>query len=202
MNRSHNSSSSPGGSGNWWSRMSRSEQVVAAVSPAIIAGIFTVIVAIINHEGPPPNKPSSNNSGVVAIDSPSDNKSAPSSLIFNKPSSWKAEGKVISVTLTGAVPRDKHLWIFVHHAGNYYVQGNPASAGPDLWSLPGVNLGSNQASDINSWYTVYAVLADSHANKQILAEYDNSHDVNYGVSKIPDGTGAKKVTYINLYRSH
>ena len=46
-----NSGSCPpsGNNGGWWSRMSRSEQTMAAIAGAIVAGIFAVIVALIGH---------------------------------------------------------------------------------------------------------------------------------------------------------
>src|SRR5580704_10149222 len=45
-----------GSSGGWWSRMSRSEQIMAAIAGAFVAGIFGVIVAVISHSpGPSPN---------------------------------------------------------------------------------------------------------------------------------------------------
>ena len=46
-----NSGSSPpsGNNGGWWSRMSRSEQTMAAIAGAVVAGIFAVIVALIGH---------------------------------------------------------------------------------------------------------------------------------------------------------
>lgn len=46
-----NSGSPPpsGHNGGWWSRMSRSEQTMAAIAGAVVAGIFAVIVALIGH---------------------------------------------------------------------------------------------------------------------------------------------------------
>jgi hypothetical protein len=46
-----NSGSSPpsGHNGGWWSRMSRSEQTMAAIAGAVVAGIFAVIVSLIGH---------------------------------------------------------------------------------------------------------------------------------------------------------
>lgn len=203
MSSSGNGSSPSGNSGSWWSRMSRSEQVIAAISTAIVAGIFAIIVAVINHSSDsPPTASPHVSSSVVARTSPAVSKSMSAPLNFNKPPNWEKEGKVISVTLTGTVPRGEHLWIFVHHAGNYYVQAPLTSEGPDLWSSSTVNLGSSQASDINSWYTIYAVLANSQANKRIQAEYNNSHELNYGMPTIPGGSGAKKAAYITLYRNH
>jgi len=183
--------------------MSRSEQIIAAVSPAFVAGISAIVVALINQSSSSPPGASANiSSTAVASASPVVTKSAPAPLSFNKPSNWEAEGKVVSVSLTGTVPHGEHLWIFVRHAGNYYVQGLATSPGPNLWSLSSVNLGSGQTIDINSWYTIYAVLANSKANKRIQAEYNNPHDINYGMSTIPGGSGAEKATYINLYRNH
>jgi hypothetical protein len=34
-----------GGGGSWWSRMSRSEQIIAAIVGAIIVGVFGVLTA-------------------------------------------------------------------------------------------------------------------------------------------------------------
>ena len=125
------------------------------------------------------------------------------SMTFVKPPNWEAEGKVVGVTLNGVLPRGEHLWIFVYHAEHYYVQGAPFSKGFNLWYLPGVNLGSSfLASDINSWYVVYAVQANSQANKLIQAEYNNQYDVNYGVAVIPGGSGAEKIAHMDLYRNH
>lgn len=75
----------------------------------------------------------------------------------------------------------------VHHAGNYYVQGTPSLQVPEIWSLSTVNLGSSLNSDINSWYTIYAVLANLQANSLIQKEYNSEYDVNYGMSVIPGG---------------
>lgn len=196
-------SSASGDGDSWWSRMSRSEQILAAVFPAIIAAIAAVTVALINHSsGSSSNSSPGVSSTVAASASPSIGTSSSNMLTFNKPSNWEAEGKVVSVTLTGTVPRGEHLWIFVHHAGNYYVQGPPTYQGTNLWSLSAVNLGSSLRSDLQSWYTIYAVLANSQANKAIQAEYRNPNEVNFGMSRIPGGSGVKKAASIKLFRTH
>jgi hypothetical protein len=38
-----------GDRGGWWSRMSRSEQVVAAIAGAIVTGIFAIVIAVITN---------------------------------------------------------------------------------------------------------------------------------------------------------
>jgi hypothetical protein len=203
MSNSSNGSSGTGGGGSWWSRMSRSEQVMAAILGAVVAGVFGVIVALISRSsGSSPDAPPNANSTTVASSSPVVNKSESLPLTFNALSHPESEGKVVPVTLSGTVPGGEHLWIFVHHAGRYYVQGTPASQGPNLWYLPAVNLGSTLKSDRNSWYTIYAVQANPQANSAIKAEYNNINEVNYGLTVIPGGSGAKKVAYINVYRSH
>jgi hypothetical protein len=201
---SDDGSSPSEGNRSWWSRMSRSEQVTAAVLTAVVTAFAAIVVALINHSSGAPSStsPGGVNSAVAASTSPASSRPIPSLLNFNEPPNWEAEGEVVSVTLTGTVPRGEHLWLFVHHAGTYYVQGSPTSQGPNLWSLPAVNLGSSLKSDLESWYTIYAVLANSQANKEIQVEYGNPDEVNYGMSTIPGGSGVKKAAYINLFRNH
>jgi hypothetical protein len=203
MSNGRNVSAPPGGRGGWWSNMKRSEQIAAAVVGAVIAGTFVVVAALISRSsGSPSSTPPHDNSHAMASSSSQVKKSIPAPLAFLKPPNWEAEGKVIEVTLTGTIPRSEYLWIFVYHAGRYYVQGTPASQESDLWSLPAVNLGSTLPSDINSWYTVYAVQANQQANKAIQMEYSNENDLNYGMAVIPGGNGAEKIAYMNLYRTH
>ena len=177
MSNSGKGSSSSGGGGSWWSRMSRSEQVFAAVAAAVIAGIFAIAVAFIDRSSSS-SSGASPNAKVTATATSSLPMSAPTSvpLTFDRPANSQSEGKVVSVTLSGTVPRDEHLWIFVHQAGNYYVQGTPGVQAPGIWSLSTVNLGSSLKGDVNSWYTIYAVLANPQANNLIQKEYNSEYD--------------------------
>lgn len=63
-----NSGSSPpsGHNGGWWSRMSRSEQIMAAIAGAVVAGIFAVIVALIGHSSGSSQDPQAGQSISVA----------------------------------------------------------------------------------------------------------------------------------------
>ncbi len=49
MNNDNDDFSSSGGKGSWWSRMSRSEQIVAAVVGAVIVGVFGVVTAFLSN---------------------------------------------------------------------------------------------------------------------------------------------------------
>jgi hypothetical protein len=123
-------------------------------------------------------------------------------LSFYEPHDMAQEGLVVGVTLRGTIPPSEHLWVFVCHLGYCYPQGAPTQVTANIWSLSTVNLGSNLASDENSWYTVYAVLANSQANRVILAEFKSTDYGNSGMRKIPGGSGAKEVAHIILYRNH
>ena len=49
MSNSPSGSPSPRDGGGWWSRMSRSEQIVAAIVGAVIIGTFSVVAALVGH---------------------------------------------------------------------------------------------------------------------------------------------------------
>jgi hypothetical protein len=123
-------------------------------------------------------------------------------LAFYKLYKLENVGKVVKTTLTGTVPSGEHLWLFVCHLKDCYVQGTPWLTRSHRWYLPTVNLGSASPSDINSRYTIRAVLADSRANRAIQAAYKRTGYGNYGLSKIPGGTGARAVAHVTLYRDH
>jgi hypothetical protein len=198
MSDSSNGSSSSG-DGNWWSRMSRSEQVIAA----IIAGIFAIAVALIkplSDSAPKASPEASATVGTPVASSPGKPVATP--LTFDRIPDSQSAGKILSITLSGKVPRNEYLWIYVHHAGHYYVQGPPSLQAPGIWSMPAVNLGSTLKSDVDSWYTIYAVLANPAANKLIRKDYGSTYDVNYGTSTIPGGSGIEKDAYVNVYRNH
>jgi len=67
---SNSGGSTPSGnSGGWWRRMSRSEQIMAAIAGALVAGIFGVIVAVISRSPGPPLNPQGGRS-ISAVSSP------------------------------------------------------------------------------------------------------------------------------------
>lgn len=140
--------------------------------------------------------------GISATSSSSANTASTSTrLTFDSLPDWKSEGKVVPVSLTGTIPVGTFLWIFVYHAGLYYIQGAPMPDGPNFWQLATVNLGS-RSGDLGVWFTIYAVQANSQANKLIQDEYNNMNNRNYGLAAMPGGSGAKKIAYMYACRSH
>jgi len=85
MSNPGSDSSSSGGRGGWWSRMSRSEQIVAAVVGPIVAGAVAVVVALIHGSphgvapgvGPSPSAPPTSVSPSFSSASPTSALPAP-----------------------------------------------------------------------------------------------------------------------------
>jgi hypothetical protein len=193
----------------WWQSRDPNERgswiqsfgVVIAGGIGAVGAIAAVVVAFVmsNHSPTSPQPgPSHTPTTSITTDPPT---SSVIPLSFYEPHDRDKEGLVVRVTLTGTVPPGEHLWIFVCHHGDCYAQGMPTQEASNIWSLGTVNLGSDLPNDIKSWYDVYAVLADSQANRAIQAKFKSTDYGNNGMSAIPGGSEAKKIAQISLYRN-
>jgi hypothetical protein len=171
---------------------------LALIGVLITAAVGVANLLIGNHSQGAQQSASGRSSVTPIATVTSQSSAAP--LRFYNLSDGQHEGLVVKVTLTGTVPRGKYLWIFVRHLGVYYVQGKPTQQGSNIWYLPTVNLGSSSASDANSWYTIYAVLANLQANTAIQADFRSTARGNSGTPTIPGGSEAKLVTQVTVYR--
>jgi hypothetical protein len=181
----------------------RKESVVKGLNAITLGVIVGVIVGVaiyfvlsrINSSAATVSGPSPTVS--PASSPPSSRNPAP--LRFVYPHNNASLGRVLTVSLTGAVPSDRHLWIFVRASGVYYVQGTPKRHDA-YWSVVGVNLGSSAPSSAHRPYTIVAVLADSQANGKIRELLGRTHG-NTGTRTIPGNGGAHVVSQITVFRN-
>lgn len=148
--------------------------------------------------GAPPSS-ASNTPRVVPEVPSSGGSSVAGPLHFVSPQQNKDVGKVVSVTLRGAVPAREQLWIVVQSSGEYYVQGKPDRQAGETWFLPGINLGSSSPDD-NGPYTIMALVVTPETDSKLQQELAETHGET-GIKEIPDGAGTEPLS-VTVNRTH
>lgn len=153
MSTNGGSSPSSGDSGGWWSRMSRSEQVAAAIGGAVVAGIFAVVIALIGHSTGSP-QPGPSDTGTHVSTEPSRPSPASPSIVSSPtpvsgvtvvtytvdPRQWQpapvpgltlVSGDVVSITANSG------QWSCADVTGYTGIQGSPDyHAVNHAWAVP------------------------------------------------------------------
>lgn len=196
----------------WYNR--QDVLVKAGVASWLVTGVLgllgvvvTVSVTLVTDESQAslqPNSTSSQSAATTPSASPSTTHSSTTPLNFYNVTADEKVGPIFQPLLvTGVVPTGERAWILVESFGSYYVQGSlqRRAQSSNVWDLPTVSFGSAQGP-ISEPYIICIILADSGATSTIQATYKNTGFGNNGVSKIPGGSGAKKMRTITVIRTH
>jgi hypothetical protein len=175
MGNSGDGSSPSGDSGSWWSRMSRSEQIIAAVVGAIILGVFGVVAALISRSsGSSQAGPSGTDSPVVTSSSPVVNspptpsKTSPNSRTIKiiKPASesYVNLNNNVKIQVSG-VGMSRQVWLLVRLGPKVYPQGPCDTFSLTVTVCPHVRFG-DPGLPFGTLYKVTAVLVNNQDSRK------------------------------------